>query len=69
MSVKEILVQVESLSTTEQNEVAALLTHLRHKKDPLFFKQMAERASRKDSTSWKSLEEFENEGRQAANLR
>ena len=47
MSVLEILEQVESLSSTEQNQVAAFLTHLRHKKDPLFYKEMAERASRK----------------------
>ena len=62
MSVQEILEQVESLTTSEQAQVAAFLTHLRHKKDPVFYEQMAERSSRQDRRTWKSLEEFENGG-------
>ena len=56
MSVQEILEQVESLSTEEQNQVAAFLTHLRHKKDPEFYKKMTERVERSDN--WMSLEDF-----------
>lgn len=59
MSVREILDQVETLSTEEQNQVAAFLVHLRHKKDPSYYQKVHNRLERSDDKSWKSLEDID----------
>ena len=59
MSVQELKEAVMTLSVGEQNELGALLFHLRHRGEPAYQAAVESRLSDKDSSHWLSPEEFE----------
>lgn len=58
MTIEQIKSELQGLSATEQNHLAAFLTHLRHRRDGQVREEITKRNADRDSSNWVSPEEL-----------
>jgi hypothetical protein len=61
MSMAELMRQVAELPPEQQNELAALLLHLRLKRDPAWRAELTQRVDDDNPNHWVSLEDWKTE--------
>jgi hypothetical protein len=58
VSLEEIKSQVTAMSEDQQDQLAAYLVHLRHRRDPQIRKDITARIENHDPQQWVSLDEL-----------